>query len=249
MFEEYFEQIKEAAKEKYPYEFCGIITSSGFEICNNISSSPRDSFILDPADIEGKSLLSVVHSHIIKPETPAYRSGYRPDCPSYSDMQQQIASNIPWIITLTNGQDSSEPFVFGDGKELTAELIGRPFRYGVRDCYTAIRAWYWQTKKVILSEYPRSVEFWNDQTPGYLELYENEGFYRIGFDEIQIGSLLLFQIAAPVPNHGAVYIGKGKMYHHPAPGPAFGLRAASTLSRIEAVGRWQECLTHCLGRD
>ena len=51
---------------------------------------------------------------------------------------------------------------------------------------------------------------------------------------------------AKVPNHGAIFVGRGLMYHHPSPTPALGRRTTQSLSRIEPIAGRLPYITHVL---
>ncbi len=41
----------------------------------------------------------------------------------------------------------------------------------------------------------------------YLEHLEENGFYQVSLENIQVGDVVLVRIESPVPNHAAIYVG------------------------------------------
>ena len=246
MFEHFHDQMKKMATEAYPKEGCALITRErGFYVVPNISTEPEKSFeigkrVLTSAYKDG--LLAVVHSH---PDGP--------DCPSEADMTGQLSTGVPWVILSTDGTACTTPFAFGDGVP-TPELVGRPFRHGVTDCYSIIRDYYKIHHKVTLKEFARDWEWWlpdKDEAGNIIQepddLY-SKGFKKAGFkviteSEVQVGDVFLAQLRAKTPNHGGVYLGNGLILHHLT---SFAPVDITRLSMREPLNRWQKFITHWL---
>jgi cell wall-associated NlpC family hydrolase len=97
----------------------------------------------------------------------------------------------------------------------TAPLLGRMWCHGVLDCYSLIRDWYRLERGIVLPDFTRSDEWWLKNQNLYVDNFRAAGFTRIvDEDALQPGDVLLMQIMAPVPNHGAVYLGDGIILHH-----------------------------------
>lgn len=139
---------------------------------------------------------------------------------------------MPWVIVSVLKGDEG-PYV-GDVSQIHPEgyeapLVGRMFHHGVLDCYTLVRDWYKRELAVELPDFDRSDEWWNDGTSSlYLDNFEKAGCVRTDGSELQRGDILLIQIRSKnnTPNHAAVYIGDGKILHHPY----------GRLSRIDVYG-------------
>ncbi len=168
----------------------------------NISPEPTEAFRVAPA--EWVRVLSeaaaVVHSH---PDGNAY--------PSHADMAGQIASGLPWVITHETG-------AFGWGGQGRPLLLGRPFRFGVTDCYSLIRD-HFALRGIDLPDFPRQWEFWSDGDDIYTEGFPQAGFRVIGEGpeaawDAKPGDVLLYRLRAKIPNHGAVYLGSNTILHH-----------------------------------
>jgi proteasome lid subunit RPN8/RPN11 len=209
------EQICRHAIADYPNESCGLVVKNihqdhqEYVRLSNVSHDPQNSFRFNPSEYFAyiDKIVAIVHSH---PDMLPY--------PSKTDMEEQIRSGLPWIIVSTNGRDCYPPFAFGD--QVPREpLLLRGFRYGVTDCYGAIRDLFLEEAGILLKEFPRSWGFWNDDNPEYQPMYldhfRDAGFYRLPEDtELQKFDVFLVSIRSGTPNHGGVYIGDGKVYHH-----------------------------------
>ena len=86
--------------------------------------------------------------------------------------------------------------------------MGRPWNYGVYDCYAAVRDWYYQQFGWHLGDYERQYEGeWT--TRGFTHFEDNfraEGFLPLSFGSpLQRGDAILFQIRnQATSNHVAV---------------------------------------------
>lgn len=193
--------------------------------CRNVASGAAH-FAIHPEDYAAAEdvgeVLCIVHSH---PNLPPI--------PSEADRTMCELTGLPWLIV---NWPTGVIHEFGpDGYK--APLIGRPFCHGVHDCYTLIRDYYLDKLGIELPDFARDDEWWTKGGNLYLENFETAGFVRVPIEDIRPHDVLLMQIGAPVPNHGAVYIGNSRVLHHPM----------NHLSG-EAIygGYWQKCTTHCL---
>lgn len=214
--------IKAHAEEEYPKESCGLIIvfkgKEKYVPCRNRSKG-LENFVLHPEDYakaeELGQVIGIVHSH--PDET---------NLPSQADLVSCEATELPWHIVHVNS-DTGEP-VAGDIRSFEprgykAPLVGRVFTHGVLDCYALIRDWYSQEQGIILPEFDRPDQWWDD---GHSDLYR-EGYAKAGFsrvcvgapersDQLQVGDGILMQIRSGngVPNHAGVYIGDSRIIHH-----------------------------------
>jgi len=218
------------ARLESPKEACGLVvqvgTSAEYVSCTNISTDPENEFILDPLDYVraqtmGK-ILSVVHSHKDN------------SLPSEFDVSSCNRGNVPWVIvnTLTGTYTTIEPANYTN-----LHLEGRPFVYGILDCFTIIRDYYRQELDIILEDPYRPADWWNE--PGmnlYVDSAEQWGFHRVR--EIKKHDVILMQIRSKVANHAAVYIGDGKIIQH----------LDNRLSKVDPYGGYWEKCTHSIWR-
>lgn len=186
-------------------EACGLVVLHRGRLrywpCGNIAADPGEHFVLDPADRAeaedcGGSVVGVFHSHPGAPSTP-----------SPADRAGCDADGVAWHILGTDGWRTLTP------ARMAEPLLGRRFVWGDRDCFGLIRDWYAQERRVYLPDFPRQA---GDFLAGR-DLY-TDGFPLAGFAECrggpEPGDVLLFRLAAPVPDHGAIYLPGDKILHH-----------------------------------
>lgn len=212
-------------KVEWPREACGLVAvvkgkQQYFE-CKNIAPGKED-FILDPEDYirvddfvrsHAGEIVAVVHSH---PFTSAR--------PSMADLVGCESSGLQWFIYSSRGHEWNSFIPMG----YKAPLIGRPFKHGVFDCYSAVRDWYGQNKGFNLPDFDRAPEWWKKGTDLIMDNFMSAGFVQIPESEIQEGDGLLINISSPVVNHCAIYIGNDQVFH----------QTMNRLSSREIYGGW-----------
>ena len=198
----------------------------------NTSTIPTEEYLPSQHEIPDDAL-AFVHSH---------QGG--PFYPSETDMQQQIATGIPWGIAAFD-DNYSEVFWLGNDVP-RAPLVGRGFRHGVTDCYSLIRDFYKEIHGIELPEYPRDWEWWQQKKSLYLDGFKAAGFREIPVDEILPGDVFLATIKADSPNHAGVFLGNGLILHHSA--GRFGCDP-SRLSTVEPANRLFHFLTKVLRHE
>lgn len=231
------------AIECYPEECFGIIDRArAYVAMVNVSPLPRQNAhpakgLLPAYSAEG-NLRAICHSH---------PDGL--DCPSEPDMFQQREWAIPFVLVATNGEATTEPFAWGDQLLDETDLVGRPFRHGVTDCYALVRAYYLREQNVLLPNVPRNWEWWSDRTSGskdlYLRYFRKAGFYEIDPREVGPGDGWLATIRSDTPNHAGVVLDAGLCLHHPSGGQAFD---PGRLSKREPLLRMAPHVTHWVRR-
>lgn len=232
-------EFRAHAVEAYPDECLGVVLADGsYSRELNVAPDPAKNAYLDPGrflELEGSGQLrAVCHSH---PDGP--------DCPSASDMSAQIETMVPFAICSTNGQATAEPFSWGDQLADDGDLIGRPFRHGVQDCYGLVRDWWRRERGVILPDYPRDWVWWKKGGDLYRDYFGEAGFHQIDAREVRPGDCWLAAVRSAVPNHAGVYLDAGLCLHHPSSGLAYD---PSRLSKREPMARWAQWVTHWLRR-
>lgn len=214
------------AQEEFPREACGLVIAAlgGMQYfrCRNKSRNQSD-FIMSAEDYaraeDTGRVLAVFHSH---PNALA--------TPSQGDRVACEASCLPWHIYALPSQlwESIRP------EGYRAPLIGREYACGILDCYSLIRDWYQQERGVTLLDFDRTEESFKNGDSLYMENFGKAGFSPLeGAETIDVGDVILMQIRAPVPNHGAIYLGADKMLHH----------MANRLSSREIFGGWWRHVT------
>lgn len=218
------------AKTEFPKEACGLVVQTGttaeYFPCHNLSSDPENEFILDPADyVKARHLgtiLCIVHSH-------------SDNCiPSQFDEHACNQGDVPWLVIDATLGTYSKIIPTGLKK---LPLIGRPFVYGLIDCFTLLKDYYKETLNIDLKDPYRPDDWW--EIPGvnlYLDSAKEWGFYKV--KELQIHDVLLIQLKANVPNHAAIYVGDGKIMHH----------VSNRLSKFDPYGGYWLKHTHSIWR-
>ena len=223
------EEILQYALENPDREICGFVIDGKVSVKENTHNDPENFFSIDGAIPKG--VQAIFHSH---PEGPFY--------PSDSDMEQQLATDVPWGIACFNDLHK-EVFWFGEGCEIP-QLVGRSFRHGVTDCYNLIRDFYKVQYNIDIPTFPRSWEWWTEgkDSPNFYETkLEEAGFSReVVKVEVLPGDVFLANIRSSVPNHGGVYLGNGLILHHTC---GRGGYDPSRLSVIEPIARWSNLIS------
>ena len=222
----YFDQnivaeAEEHAKEVFPQESCGFILDDEYLPMDNIAKDKVGHFKIDPKQfiIHNESIRAIVHSHGNYPHA------------SKMDMEQQIASGIPWgIINIKNGAVTHTVF-YGDQLE-PQHLVGRPFFHGVYDCYSLVRDHH-RERGITIPIYPRENLWWETEPSMLLKGYaELDYFHKVDPSEAQPGDVVLMTILAEVVNHSAILLEKDCIVHH----------LYGKLSRVENIKRWKQCI-------
>lgn len=226
-------RILELARGEVPKEACGFILTSGKKTvvahCPNVHGQPEDFWKIDPAELERaekKGKIKVLwHSHTKRsPE------------PSMADKVCAEAWDLPMLIV--NPVTEQFHFYKPDGYE--APFVGRPFVYGVLDCYTLFRDVLEREKKITLPPMEYEDDWWKPvrERDGarsrsfpmldwhkckvvapplnlYLDRLKKGGFVKLSKDvELQPYDGILMTLQSEVPNHIGVYMGEGEMLHH-----------------------------------
>ena len=217
------------AKNQDPKESCGLLLNirgkEKYYPCRNLSLSNNNNFIIDPEDyVKADNLgeiIAIIHSH---PNTFPI--------PSQADRISCEKSKLPWYIVNPKTEEWGECIPEG----YVPELLGRPWVWGVTDCWSLVRDWYKQEKNIDLKDWDRPV------TPE--EFLKNPLFekcaWRTGFRELRNnealknGDALLMSIGATGLNHVAIFI-DGMVLHH----------LADRLSCKEPYSEW---LLKCTGK-
>lgn len=208
-------------------EVCGLVVSgpTGLRLIrgSNIARRRHIEFDLGPeawlAVGTDEEAVAVYHSHV--------GCGARP---SLADLSACEASRLPWHIVTPGGEHFAwEPVGF------EAPYEGRPYVYGVHDCYVLVRDYYRREFGIELREYQRpDPRRWDDSLE---RNFSKEGFFRVEGGEAKVGDVFLIQVAARYTNHCAVYVGDGKILHH----------VEGRLSKQDPFGGyWLKYMTHHL---
>jgi len=197
--------ILDHARAEMPREACGLIVlargRARYWPCRN-TAPDMNHFVLAPEDYAAAAdtgeIVAVVHSHPHAPVTP-----------SEADRVACEASGLPWHIVAVPSELWRTLLPTG----YRAPLVGRPFAFGVLDCYSLVRDYFRETLDLALPEIPRTDKFWERGENLYLDHLTEAGFAIVA-DGPRPHDGILMQIGSPLPNHAAVYLGDGIILHH-----------------------------------
>jgi len=192
-----------------PHESCGLVIETNgrqtYWPCGNIADDPEADFIINPSDWRRASragtIVAVIHSHTTTPAAP-----------SLADRLACNASNLPWLIIQARS---------GEVCHLSPEggrppLIGRPWVWGVADCWTLARDWYGD-HGLWLPDFPRPAtprQF--EAAPTFDQHWPSAGFVEALPGQAMPGDLLLMALRSTAGqlNHCAVLLEDGLILHH-----------------------------------
>ena len=197
----------EHAREEIPKESVGLVCivkgREKYFRCNNQAEKPNEHFILDPDDyisVENKGeITAIIHSH---PRTLHH--------PSQADLVGCERSGVPWYIV----QPKTEMWGYCEPNGYELPYVGRPFAYGLIDCYSLVRDYYQREFGISLTDYHRKEQWWYKGENLYKDLFPKEGFHVVQVAEAKKGDLFLMQLDANVCNHAAIYLGGQRVLHH-----------------------------------
>jgi proteasome lid subunit RPN8/RPN11 len=202
------EAIKQPAKEA-----CGVIIKEGEQQvvvpCRNVAFydklNPRHSFRIAREDLERAEdrgeILACYHSHI-----------YGNPNPSDGDKTVSERTGVPFVIVNW----PTKTWAFYSPCGWRAELVGRPYFYGILDCYTLIQDYYREKLQIELPEFARGEERWWEKGENlYLDNCAKAGFVILNGQPPRLHDIILMQMwPSMVANHAAIYLGDGHILHH-----------------------------------
>lgn len=199
----------------------------------NVHPEPMEHFAADPLAVHeivsapGAQLHGVHHSH---PKADD-RSG-RGLCPSFADMETQMAWAVPFYITALSPRGTYMDF-FGWGDQLPyPSLKQRQFRSGVADCYALVRHLHYALDGTVYPDGPRSLLWWDDPSGAgsnpLTDQLTGKGFIEVPAEDIQPGDDLLFAIRRGAIVHCGTYLGNDLFLHH----------LHGRLSKVDPLPMW-----------
>lgn len=199
------DEIQKHFKKEYPREGCGVIGvvkgKKKWFSCTNLAKD-NENFILSSSEyLEIKKradIFAIVHSH---PNAS--------NKPSEHDIECCNAIGVPYYIFSYPDMELNivEP------KKRAYPLIGREYKFGVRDCFEALRDWLANENIEIPAREPFEDNWWESNLNYFSE--ENiKNWNHIKVNNLQKNDVLIFQIRKNVPNHCGVYLGNDIFFHH-----------------------------------
>jgi proteasome lid subunit RPN8/RPN11 len=245
-FNNAYAAAKEHARASFPEESCGFVINDEYVPVENNAADPTRhedgnlacpcrlcQFKISHADTAtylGKAQM-ILHSH---PNGPVF--------PSRLDMTAQIATGVPWGVIALDEDRIGNPEVWGDQLP-PAELVGREFMHGIRDCYSLVRDTFrlghdelkklgvtdeWPYAPITLTDVPRDDAWWHGEDDFYNILAGSYGWAEIKMEDAQPGDVFLNKIQSTKLNHAGLLIASDLILHH-LPG---------RFSRREPSGLW-----------
>ncbi|QIG76095.1 tail assembly protein K [Rhizobium phage RHph_I4] len=226
---------------------CGTLEAVGFFLkgdrfmpVENKSEEPWHHFVYDSDDYleVADDIEGIVHSHTEGPNRNEAGNYVLPTPePTKLDMENQIATAVPWGISCVVSGSVGNPVWWGDQLPIRP-LIGRVFHHGINDCFSLIRdqfrLWGFHFEDV-----PRDPWWWSELKEDgtyinlYEDLFESRGFVRVERSRWKRGDVFLAKLHSPeVRNHGGVFISNEEFIHH----------AGDHLSRRALGEIWQNKL-------
>lgn len=213
------------AEAVYPEEAVGVVVKGRYVRLKNIHKKPEEYFAIDQAALLERygwdDIQAVIHSHAVD-----RGSLYGP---SEADMKAQITSKKAFGIQLVTAEGAGNIVWWGEGIE-PLPYEGRPYLFGVYDCYSILRDWYAGELGIQLKDFARSEDFYKKGNDLFTQNAEKQGFIKqpdAGVRKLRRGDVVLLAIRSTVPNHCIVALGGGLGLHH----------ATDTTSVIEPIGR------------
>jgi len=202
------------AKEQDPKESCGLLLNirgkERYYPCRNLSMTDHQCFILDPEDYvkadNTGDITAIVHSHPVTPPVA-----------SQADQISCEQSQLPWHIV----NPKTETWGYCEPCGYKPPLLGRPWVWGVTDCWALVKDWYKKEKNIdlIMGTRPITPEKFMEN-PISKENGDGHNFLlQAGFrllkpnEKLENGDVLLMSILANGLNHAALFL-DGEVLHH-----------------------------------
>lgn len=199
--------IKEHFDKEFPREGCGVLAvvkgkKQWFPV-TNIAENPDD-FIMDSEEyiklLLTTDIIGIVHNHIGDSSEPGQ-----------TDKDYCNAMGIPYYIFSYPNMDLTivQPEIN------TIDLYGREYKFGIRDCFEAMRD-YLISKEITIPPRAAFEDDWYKRGIDYFcpDVIKNWGGKEIKLDELQENDVLIFRVQEEINNHCGVYIGNDIFYHH-----------------------------------
>lgn len=230
-------QAVKHAFDEYPKESVGVVYNDNYIGLTNVHPEPETDFKVDPAKYTELFLQfgkpqALIHSH---PKGEHY--------PSKEDQLSQIATDVSYGLLVLGGPQIVNNVMFWGNDVPMAPALGRPFTYGVYDCWATVRDAFYRDHGIWLNNYARNEDLLDPKKPDnyFMDYWADAGFEEIDFRELKQGDVVLSRIfRSDKVNHCAYYVGDGTVLHHP-----FGSPQSPMLSRRDVIYKWKNFITHC----
>lgn len=205
--------IKQCAKKQSPKEACGFLIKRGSKLSAvesvNISHTPLQSFIIDPAEVQKyhlKNIVAVWHSHI--------------DGGQFSAGDVAVSEKLNKSFVLYN--ISTDSFHIYEPKGVPLPYVGRPFLMGTLDCFQLFKEYYARELNIHFldnidpPEYSNKIDWkkhektFSDTIASFLS---RNGFQKVNkLNKHDIITTTIPSVKFPV--HFMIYLGENTVLHH-----------------------------------
>jgi len=207
MITEFLKEIENHFSNNFPYEACGVLAIRKGKLnwipCKNIAEE-ADNFIMDSTEYlniyKTADIVGIVHNH---PNGTSEASE--------TDRENCNTLGIPYYIFSYPGMDLT---VLKPKQDFT-ELYGREYKFGVYDCFEAMRD-YLSTQSInIPARIPFEDDWFNKDLDYFCpKVIKKWGGKEVNIKNIQKNDVLTFKVRAEVANHCGVFLGNDIFYHH-----------------------------------
>lgn len=245
-----WEAMIPAFHDGYPREVVvAAFSDDSIEVIANTHHDPEDHFSISIADTqrlqrryERGELRAFLHSHPKGQKSPS-------DADYLSQRSRERGTGPGWtygIVAIDGDPDSiyeiHRPEFWGDAVDRGA-LEGRPYLWGIRDCFALVRDWY-AAQGIYVPDAPRirNPELYPQGSP-YRDFFRT-WIERCGFEEVvdraqrQPGDAFTFASDGETPDHCGIYLGAARYLHH----------ATDSLSKTKTLAYEEELLTDMSAR-
>ena len=199
------DEIKAYFDTEYPREACGIIGivkgKKKWFPCKNVAESEED-FVMSSEDWfrvkRQADIFAIVHNHVDSSNEP-----------SENDVNNCNALGIPYYIFSYPDLELN----IVQPKQNFNPLIGREYKFGVNDCFEAMRDWLGNEG----IEIPKRAAFEDDWWLKGLDYFTEDIISEWGFKKVSVpqkNDLLVFAVESSVGNHCGVYLSNDVFFHH-----------------------------------
>jgi len=216
------EKVKAHALRVAPEECCGFICVNPlgditvFE-CENKEFNKNNRFQIDPKmNVEAERFGTIVafyHSHAS--DENLNLSPHDLDA-SFESCIPALLYVVPQDIWKFNVPTTYEP----------APLIGRPFVFGIWDCFTIVRDYCLMHKNILLGSYFEPTKEELKTSDCFDRCSVNEKFEVIPLEQIREGDVMLFRTKEFTGFHLGIYLGNNEFMHQP-------LKSISCVNQLE----------------
>lgn len=209
-------EIHRIGAMRYPNEACGFVIAldNGQSVAieaRNDAIYPKTEFLINVDEYQRAEdmgeITGVWHTHTNGNTEP-----------TEADLASCEATGVTWYMCCVT--KAGETFSYSDMRVFgptgyEQDYIGRPYVFGVFDCWTLCRDYYRREFGIELKDYPRIQNYWLKGHDFFGEKWPEVGLVDVHGQELQVGDILFFQTdGSGKPSHSAIYIGDETILHH-----------------------------------